>query len=121
MTDSLKEHPHNAYARRIESDKAAADALNSEGERLFAEGKLELALVKFGEAIKRYSNEAIYYSNLAVVLHATGQSEEAWNYTIEALHLDASLPAARENLIDIASALGKQWEAAEILQLFPGQ
>jgi Tfp pilus assembly protein PilF len=118
--EEIQDGRQSSYARALAEQKSRADEYNRDGERLFAAGDIQSALARFGEAIKSCPREAIYYNNLAVALHAAGQSEAAWNYALEALHRDCSLDAARENLSNIGAHIDRREEAAEILELFPG-
>lgn len=98
--------------------RARALELNAEGEEWFAEGDYMKASSCFLKAAQKDRACAVAFNNLAVTFLAMQRPEEAWTYATEALHLDMGLSAARDNLRDIASVLGRKEEAAEILTLF---
>jgi len=97
-----------------QSDTAAA--LNEKGEALFAEGDYEGARKAFEGALRLEPRRALYDNNLAAVLFALGEHDAAWNALVRTLEHEPQLESARANLRDVAQVLGREAEAARILE-----
>jgi glycosyltransferase involved in cell wall biosynthesis len=102
---------------RQERRRRAMEA-NERGERLFAEGSIADAAAAFASAVAECDREAILFNNLGAALYALGRPEEAWRHILTALHFDANLQSARDNLRGVASALGRTEEADHLLRIF---
>lgn len=64
----------------------------------YAEGRLDQALERFGQAATIAPDDAVVHYLLAQSLEATGREDEAINHYREALRLNARLPEAHYNL-----------------------
>lgn len=108
----------SAFAAAERAALERAEALNSEGEALFAAGDAAGALAQFAQAIAASPGYAVAHNNLGTALAALGRAEEAYDRVRDALHYDPNLPAARENLRALAGLLGLTNEAERLLGLF---
>lgn len=95
-----------------------AHEANLQGEAAYNDGDVIGALTAFTEAVTTWNEEALYFSNLATVLRAVNESEKAYERLQDALFLNPSLQAARDNFRMIAAHLERLDEAEEILSCF---
>lgn len=82
-----------------------------EGERLFAEGRLEEARAMFQAAADHCPGNAMAWNNLAVVAISEDNDRQAENYLRQALEVRSDMLEARFNLVEIYS-LRSQWPKA---------
>ncbi|MCP4642447.1 MAG: hypothetical protein GY851_18525 [bacterium] len=117
---SARARPREAgeYGRTRAANRAAAEELNEAGETRFAEGDAVGALGLFAKAARTWAHDARIYNNLAVALHAVGKVDEAWRRVVEALSIDPSFQAARDNLRLLGAEIGREDESNRILDLF---
>lgn len=104
--------------RKQARQRKVAQAANAEGEAAFHAGDLYAAKDAFSYAIAANPRYAAAHSNLGAVLHALGEPHSAWDAVVTALHYDASLESARDNLRALGQVLGRENEAEEILSLW---
>ena len=115
-------HPRVAgispFGQKRRDRRARAILLNRKGEKQYAAGDYVAAAALFGQAIDLWNEEAVFFNNFASSLFALGQYDESVCRVRDALHLDPSLRAARENYRAIMNALGRREEAESLLAFF---
>jgi tetratricopeptide (TPR) repeat protein len=114
----VREGGHSAFGTARCGRREVAQERNAAGEALFAQERYADAAVAFADALREWPYEAVFYNNLAALLWTHGDMEGAWTRAREALHYDPSLEAARNNVRDMAVALGREDEANRLLSLF---
>jgi len=91
-------------------------ALNARAQEALAAGQPTEAVRLLKQAIATCPDVAQHYSDLGVVLHLLKESVLAYDCFVQALRADGAYEAARENLLAVGAALGRDDEVAAFLE-----
>ncbi len=99
------------YRQVLEHNPRHADSLHLLGMIGYKCGHPEPAIQLIGQAISLKSDEAIYHSNLGVVMNSLGKLDEAIQSYRRALALRPAYPEAHSNLAHVLVTQGKYRDA----------
>ncbi|MDL2226865.1 tetratricopeptide repeat protein [Deltaproteobacteria bacterium OttesenSCG-928-M10] len=102
-------------AENVQSPAAEFDHV-TEGERLYAEGRVDEAKAMFQAAAEYCPGNAMAWNNLGVLAMNSGEDRLAENYLRQALEVRNDLLEARFNLVEIYGFRGQWNRAARELQ-----